>query len=247
MATYNVNWGNSSYRELARTLKRSGAAVIALQESSPRLEQYLRVQLYRDFPYQHYTGFQDRFLGERFGILSKVPFKSMRFQPPRHGLFGFLVAEFSWEGQNVKLINVHLQPFDVTPGVSVFRQLDVIEEVHQAEIEDVLHYVKADQPTLIVGDFNSPSAFAAPKQVRKQGFEDSFASKHETLAEADKHPTWHWPVGNTELSLRIDYIFHDPHWKMRDSRLAAFEFSDHRMLISTLELTDQGPDEKTNQ
>lgn len=244
MATYNLNWSNREFDAVAQTLHESRATVIALQETTPNLERYLQSRLKTDYPHQHYTSFRDQFFGERFGLLSKVPLKNVRFHPPRHGLFGFLTAEFSWEGRTVRLFNVHLQPFEVAPDWTVFRQLDNIEEVHRAEIGEVLHRVHPDQPTLIVGDFNSPSAFAAPEEVRKSGFRDSFAGQFESTTEADKHPTWRWPVGERELNLRIDYIFPSPHWTTRESRLGEFEYSDHRMLMSILELKMAPPEAK---
>ena len=241
VATYNVHYANSKYDALSQMLRESRADVIALQETSPILERYLKIRLGRDYPHQFYTGFRDQFLGERFGLLSKVPLRSVRFHPPRHGLFGFLTAEFPWDGRVVKLINVHFEPFEASADWSLFRQLAAIEKIHQEEILEALKQRDPNQPTLIVGDFNSPSDFVAPSEIRKHGFQDSFAHRFKTLAEADEHNTWRWGLGEKKLELRIDYIFHDAHWTTRESRLGEFDDSDHRMLMSTFELAAGPP------
>ncbi|MCR4415178.1 MAG: hypothetical protein NUV77_22380, partial [Thermoguttaceae bacterium] len=65
----------------------------------------------------------------------------------------------------------------------------------------------------------------------EKGFIDSFASVTE---EPDEHPTWRWPVGRGELTLRLDYIFHTRELKTVESKVLASRASDHSMVFSRL-------------
>ena len=67
--------------------------------------------------------------------------------------------------------------------------------------------------------------------MKEHGFTDSFAALH---ANADQHPTWHWPLGRTEARLRIDYIFHDQNFETRISRTLCDTGSDHCLLVNEL-------------
>ena len=84
-----------------------------------------------------------------------------------------------------------------------------------------------------MGDFNSLPSFAAPAFLREYGLVDSFASKH---ADADKHPTWEWPLASGKISLRIDYIFHDATLETEFSQVSSAKASDHFLLTSRLRL-----------
>lgn len=55
-------------------------------------------------------------------------------------------------------------------------------------------------------------------------------------ADADVHATWQWPTPALPLRLRIDYIFHSPHFQTRDSAIIARPGSDHALVVSELEL-----------
>lgn len=105
------------------------------------------------------------------------------------------------------------------------------EEVHSKEIAVISSAIDTSQPTIVVGDFNSPSQFNAPKRLRKIGMVDSFAS---VKADAETHPTWQWPTKPLPLALRIDYIFCTPHFRTVESKVIRREGSDHYLVVSEL-------------
>jgi endonuclease/exonuclease/phosphatase family metal-dependent hydrolase len=84
----------------------------------------------------------------------------------------------------------------------------------------------------VLGDFNSISTFVAPATLTKAGLIDSFAKAHPD--DADAHATWRWPTRPLPIALRIDYIFHTPHFTTTASEIIRREGSDHSLVVSEL-------------
>ena len=91
--------------------------------------------------------------------------------------------------------------------------------------------IDLDQPTIVVGDFNSLSNFCAPRRLVQLGFQDAFASMHKS---ADEHATWHWPTSPVPLAFRIDYIFHSSHLMTTKSEIVRRDGSDHYLVFADL-------------
>jgi endonuclease/exonuclease/phosphatase family metal-dependent hydrolase len=111
--------------------------------------------------------------------------------PPNQGLFGSLTAKIRLGNRTVRLISVHLAPFQL-PGeggvLGTLSALQAVEETHRAEIEFLLECLPKDIPVVIVGDLNSISTFAAPTTLVSHGLVDSFAAVNQ---DAETCPTWH--------------------------------------------------------
>lgn len=236
VATYNINWGARDLRQIAATIRQTEADVVCLQETTPRAERHLRRTLRDLYPHMHFEGHDGRVAAERFGFLSKSPLRNVVFLPPRHGLFGSCRAEVESGGRTVQIVNVHLQPVIVRAGAGLreaYAGLARTEETHAREIAHILKHVTADVPTVIAGDFNSLSTFRAPMVLKERGFVDSFAHVNEN---PESTPTWRWKLRQGELALRIDYIFHTEEFATRQSKVVESSASDHRLVVSRLEL-----------
>ena len=136
----------------------------------------------------------------------------------------------------IQITNVHLQPSTVTNQKNLnelSQHLQEMEAIRAKEIAYVQEKISTKLPVIVCGDFNSTSSMSAPKFLTAKGFTDSFAA---VTDKPDEQPTWHWPVGPLELRLRIDYIFHSPHFQTRESRILVSAASDHYLLVSKLKL-----------
>jgi endonuclease/exonuclease/phosphatase (EEP) superfamily protein YafD len=105
------------------------------------------------------------------------------------------------------------------------------ERKHAAEIAAIIEIIDCSKPTIVVGDFNSTSEFNAPRRLKELGFVDAYASVHD---DADEHATWHWPTRLVTISLRIDYIFHTPHFVTSEARIIRRKGSDHSLVVAEL-------------
>lgn len=236
IATYNVNCRNNQRDKILEAIKAVDADIVCLQETTRPLERFLAKQLATTYPHTHSAGHHGKIPAERFTIASKHQLHELIFHPPQAGLFGFYSAEFELGKERVHLTTVHLAPFLVRRGAGLREVIAAISEaeaVHAREMKSILQRVNANEPTIILGDFNSVANFRAPQQLVAKGFVDTFASAYEN---AEAHPTWSWPTKPLPLQLRIDYVFHTVHLKTLNAKVIRREGSDHSLVVAELEL-----------
>lgn len=235
-ATFNINWGNIDLPEIERVIKAANADIVCLQETTPVAERFLRRKLLSTYSHMYFKGFRGKFAAERFGFLSKTPLNAIQYEPPSKGLFGTYFATVTHHNRDIRIVNVHLNPFLIPKG-SGFRQafhaISKVEDIHKREIAAICAKFDPSQPTLVCGDFNSLSMLSAPTHLKSLGLTDSFESVTRT---ADSNPTWQWPVGRTHLRFRIDYVFHSNHFKTKASKILKTKASDHFLVMSELKL-----------
>ncbi len=245
VATYNIHFANAQLDAVIDAVRQSQADVVCLQETNSTSETVMRRELGVRYPQMRFLGSVHPYLAGGFGVLSSLPIVNEEFVPPKHGLFGACVFEVKHQEERVQIINVHLQPVILPEKqgasgiVAVLQAFDQAEQIHAAEIRDILTHASSKRACLIVGDFNSIAASQAPALLAQQGFVDSFAAVNE---DPDSHPTWHWPTRIGEAQLRIDYIFHTPSLRTVESRVIKTQGSDHYLLVSEIEISldDQG-------
>ena len=233
-ATYNINWGNKYGDQVLEAIAEAKADVLFLQETTLQSEAFLQPRLSGWYPHFYVAGHEGQYAAERYAFASRIPLQDVRFTPPKNGLFGWFSAQCDLAGMQITLINVHLTPLTVLPDSEagsggIMSALNATEAKHVAEIEAICAKLDAKQPTIVAGDFNSLSTFAAPSRLRALGFIDSFASVHD---DAEAHPTWFWPTRPLPLRARIDYIFHTAHVRTTTSEVVIRNGSDHFLLVS---------------
>jgi len=238
VATFNIHWGNANLQDIGRAITESDADIVCVQESSQASERYLQHHFRDTYAHFVFKGHNGRYAEERFGFISKMPLSDIRYAPPVDGLFGTFFATVTHNTQAVKLVNVHLSPFVISRG-STFQQaiqaVSSVEAVHRKEIAFIQSKIDPGDPTLVCGDFNSLSTFAAPTQLITLGLIDSFAA---VTDEPETQPTWRWPVGNLRIQFRIDYIFHTNHFTTVRSKVIPSKGSDHSLVVSEITLNE---------
>lgn len=238
IATFNINWGNADLPSIEKAILSAHADVVCLQETNVQSERYLKARPGRMFPHMRYYGHQGQYRAERFGFLSKVPLVSTGFLPPNGGLFGTAFATVDVDGTHVRIANVHLHPFGIRAGTGltgILQRITATEETHGREIAAIASRLDPKTPTIVAGDFNSPSGFRAPQRLVELKFTDSFAA---VIDQPDLKPTWRWIAGRVPVQLRIDYVFHSQHFRTRDCRIIPAKGSDHALVASELILAD---------
>ena len=243
VATYNLNWGNRRGDQVIDAITAANADVLCLQETTRQSEEFLKRRLADRYPEFCSAGYKGKYGAERFAIASRFRLRDRKFYRPSAGLFGFYAATLYLGENKVRIINVHLTPFYMKRRGGFLQAMDALartEDEHSTEIEAIIRTIKEDQPTIIAGDFNSLSTFHAPKRLAELGFVDAFASANEN---ADAHPTWHWPTKPLPLALRIDYIFHSPHFHTSNSEVIRRDGSDHHIVVAELKRVEEATPE----
>ncbi|MCO8120107.1 endonuclease/exonuclease/phosphatase family protein [Stieleria sp. TO1_6] len=234
VATYNLNWGNRRGDQVLDAIKTAAPDVICLQETTLQSERFLRERLADTHPHFHAIGHNGRYAGERFAVASKIELSDLTFAPPTAGLFGFYSARVNFAGTRIHIVNVHLTPFQIKRGGGIrdaMTALSTTEDKHAIEIDAIIDAIDCQRPTIVAGDFNSISSFQAPIRLVGLGLIDAYASIHD---DADAHPTWNWPTRPLPLVLRIDYIFHTPHFTTTESEIIRRDGSDHSLVVAVL-------------
>ena len=103
VATLNINWGNGNLQSIEKAIIESNATIVCIQESNTISERFLRARLGRHFAYMKFAGHRGQYAAERFGFLSTLPLRNLRFEPPKHGLFGTYHAEIQVAGRRFML------------------------------------------------------------------------------------------------------------------------------------------------
>ena len=209
VATYNINYANRDLREVAQTLLKSGADLVALQETNRQSEAYFRKELARTYPHMIFHPVGDAAGG--FAMLSKAPIEKPRYTPPDRGTGGFFgveTARVTLAGREMLVVNVHLMP-TIEPRGTTVAELAALylksDAVREKEVRAIVDGLPKRWPVLVLGDFNSPPQFSGiPALMAKSGFTDCLAA---VLKDADATPTWHWNYNGVNYSTRLDYLF----------------------------------------
>ncbi|MCB9925888.1 MAG: endonuclease/exonuclease/phosphatase family protein [Planctomycetaceae bacterium] len=239
VATYNLNYANRRGDQVLDAIATADPDLVCFQETTIQSEGFLREHLKKTHPFFYSVGHKGQYYAERFAFASKTKLTDVKFTEPNAGLFGFYAATAETTRGPIQVVNAHLSPFQFKRGGGIadaMSALSATEEVHATEIAAIVEAIDRNKATIVLGDFNSISTFAAPKRLVELGMIDAFASLHE---DSDAHPTWSWPTRPIPISLRIDYIFHTPHFTTTKSGVLRRVGSDHAMLYAVLKVGEQ--------
>ncbi len=220
VVTFNVNYAGVNMARSARVLRRSGADVVALQETTPAWERYLRKELGRQYPVQRY-----RHSGGAGGLafLSRYPLRSVRvISPPDRGWFPAWLVEASTPLGKVHFLNVHLRPPIGNSGrsSSVVSAYFYTRSIRKREIRRHLSRAPRDRPLLVLGDFNE-SGGPALRWVRRRGLRSALERFDSSTA------TWRWKTSVITLKSRLDHVFFSKHFQCVGAQVLGYAASDH--------------------
>lgn len=219
VVTFNVNYVGVDMARSARVLAASGAEVVALQETTPAWERFLRRRLrgYRVQRYRHFRG------AGGLAFLSKYPLRSVRLIPPRgRGWFPAWLVEVRTPLGRVRLLNVHLRPpiGDGGRTSSVPAAYFDTRSIREREIRRHLGRTPRDRPLVVLGDFNEASG-PALRWVRGHGLRSALARFDSSTA------TWHWKTSVGTLRSRLDHVFFSKGLRCLGAQVLGDAASDH--------------------
>ena len=177
LASWNINFGNQRVEQVAAELEKADADVVCLQETTRQSEDYLVSALKDRYPHHEAFGHQGLYYAERFLVLSKEPWQSIRYVPPSRRFFGCVLMEAIFCGTPVQIVSVHLAPFTgngVDSLAGLYAAMGQTEVDHQHEIQAALELVSLKAPVVILGDFNSLAGMIAPRTLKEAGLADAF-------------------------------------------------------------------------
>ena len=235
VATYNIFVGNPDLERSVGVILAADLDLVALQEVSHRHIDVLTTRLSERFPYRF---FPDSGQSDGLALLSRVPLANERYRPSRRGLNGFAFAEVEFDGRQVQVANLHLDPirtWTLAYKLTVPWQLLWQGTHHRSELAQVSAELRPMVATIILDDFNTFASKAAPEEFTRWGLTDSYAAIHSNGKRVATHRA---AILGVSVGRRIDYIFHSRELRTVDSELIPGEPSDHDMVRSTLEWSE---------
>jgi endonuclease/exonuclease/phosphatase family metal-dependent hydrolase len=230
--SWNILWKNTDARGTVDTILQNNASIVCLQETTQVSEKFLRRGLSSVYPFME---FYTSRVKNGPAVISRLPIRNSRYKMSTEGVNGYWIGEVKVDDTWVQVANVHLCPpfARITSENGYTKALELLEEKHEKEIQELYGLLKPSMPTIVLGDFNSLPLFRAPKFLREKGFIDAWVSspEHEgpdyTIA----------PRINTfSFTMRIDYIFHSFEFKTNEARVVRDTPSDHNLLYASLTL-----------
>lgn len=219
---------------MLEAIRNAGADVIALQELTTGMDDYLWPALQAEYPYR-LSAAVDASWGS--GIYSRYPLTLLEVRAAHNGFTDTQDAALDWNGTPVRFINFHTGPptLYMRPAfaASVRWPYDYVADVRRAQIDDLIPRLTAiDSPVVLACDCNMDPASYDYQRVAS------------TLADSFREAGWGW--GHTLYYddnpnpfqwiplVRIDYIFHSQHWRAAEAQTLPYASSNHRPLIVEL-------------
>jgi endonuclease/exonuclease/phosphatase (EEP) superfamily protein YafD len=238
VVSFNI-WGDNPHlSQVEAWLLQTDADVIMLQEIPALYAQNGVRPLNGDYPYSFV---QQWSWGQL--TLSKYPIIEQKDIPPPSG-FVFQRTVIDFEGQQVALYNIHLSMPTrnaarlTIPNAPFYVNIALMYDdgTRNQEIAFLLKTLETETlPYLVAGDFNTSDQSVSYQRLHDK-LEDTFREVGQGFGGSwprpvvDELPAWLPPV------IRIDYIFHSPHWQAISADVGPYLGSDHLPMIGVLAL-----------
>jgi endonuclease/exonuclease/phosphatase family metal-dependent hydrolase len=243
IVTFNI-WGdNRTLTQAEDWLRQTDADLILLQEIPARYAQRGVDGLRADYPHQAVQAW-----GWGQLTLSKHPILEAKDIAPPSG-FVFQRVVISVNNQPIAIYNMHLSmPMRERPRASIVRAPFFVnmafsydDATRNAEIAFLLKMLENEPlPFIVAGDFNTSDqsvSYAMLGDKLGDSYREAGVGFGATWPRpvAAELPAWLPPV------IRIDYIFHSPHFAAIESSVGPSLGSDHLPTVSRLALNAQLP------
>jgi len=229
--TYNVNFGGPRPDLAAEAIRNADADVVALQETNPAWERFLRPRLE-----ERYAHVRFRHCGGAGGMafLSKWPLRERAYARPEAGWFPGWVVEIQTPVGPVQFLNVHLRPPVSGRGSVGIGPYFSTKPIRLAEVQALHKRLEPGKPTIILGDFNEDDSGRAVRWLRGQGMTDA-------LREFDRRTsTWRWRTRYLTLRHRLDHILYSPELHCLSAGVVKAGGSDHYPVIALFQKAREG-------
>ena len=213
VATYNVNFGLAGDPDGVAAIDALGADVVVLEETNDGWRD--AIEAHTAFAHRRF-GAPRSWPASGLGVLSRWPIRSIDATPGAPFDAWRIVIDRP-EGA-FQILAVHLRP-PISDGGSWLAGWWSTRPIRERELTDHLAAIDATLPTIVAGDFNEDLSGLAVALLERQHFVDAVARPTE--------PTWHWPLGGSEIKLALDHVFVDRRFRPVRSGIEHLGHSDH--------------------
>lgn len=231
VATYNINFGNGHGQPTIDVIAGLDADIILLQETTEASEAAIREQLsdaYDEIRFHHCCR------AGGLGVLSRYPILDAEIIEPDVGFFPAWWLRAQTPAGPLVLVDVHLRP-PISDGGSWVVGFFSTQPIRAREIGNLWLDVPKGDPIIVAGDFNEETTGGVVKLLGSEGLTDALPQF------APKEPTWHWPIGATELRMQLDHVTYGAPLVATDARVIEGGLSDHQPVVVSFQWPRRTP------
>jgi endonuclease/exonuclease/phosphatase (EEP) superfamily protein YafD len=234
--TYNVLGYHTFTAPVIESIRVENADLVLLQELNPQLAGALQAELADEYPYQ----ILDPVSGvSGMGAISKYPIRRTGESLPLDWVGEPQVLDLELPRDTIRVINFHMVPTTSANAALI----DRVNRIRSAQAAALADYARQAGPLIAGGDANATPLSDVhgilSRYLVDAWLEAGFGLGHTFPGSAIRGSSRPYIAGRPVPMwlVRIDYIFHSPHWKTLDARLAKFDgVSDHRGVVAVLAL-----------
>lgn len=235
--SFNIHYGKGKdgqkdLHRIASIISKEGADLIGIQEADKYLlrsgftYQLKKLASLTGFHYCYTPNIKLLIGGFGNGVLSKFPIISNHnislysSKEPR----GALVAMIDTGSHKIKFINTHL---------------GLVDDERVDQTNKILENINPEEPTILVGDFNSTPERADVQNILNNGLDDLYLNcKERGLLASDESSLkgYTFAYKSDVPNVRIDYIFATPKIKVSSFKVINTSASDHLPVLAEVEV-----------
>ena len=233
--TFNVRFDQHSPEQVLRAVQVGDADLVALQELTPDLDAFLWERLSAQYPYR-LSQAADWPCGS--GIYSRYPLTEIENHAFYGGLLDTQDVTVTWNTHAIRFLNFHPVPPSLHWSPTVLGSIVLPDnyeaDIRHAQVADLVSQLedRTGQPVVVACDCNLDPAsddYERLTQGLRDGFREAGWGLGHTLLYNDR-PNWL----ETVPLVRIDYIFHSPHFQATEARVLPYASSNHRPVVVRL-------------
>lgn len=228
VASYNINFGNGHSTQTVDVIATLDTDIILLQETTEASEMAIRQRLDEEY---YEIRFHHCCRAGGLGILSRFEVLDAEVVETDIGFFPAWWLRLKTPYGPLVIVDVHLRP-PISDGGSWVVGFFTTRAARAREMAALWLDLPKGEPMLIAGDFNEPADGDVVKFLRSEGMEASLPQF------VGNEPTWHWPVGATDLRMQLDHIVYGPPMTATAARIVRGGLSDHEPVVVELSLAE---------
>lgn len=238
--TYNVLANHREANPVIDTILTEDPDIVLIQELNNSIAAAVKSKLSLRFPYQILAPQRNP---RGIGTISKYPLEFVNWEMEHEWISPPQVFDMMWYGRTVRVVNFHMHP---TTEIASLEALSNEFRLRESQAQDLTQLSQADYPIILGGDANAgplnqaykilASTYRDAWRVAGSGMGHTFPTPH--IAPGLERDS----VAGIELPpriVRIDFIFHSPHWNVHSAWLAPADgVSDHLGVLASLSIKD---------
>ncbi len=246
--SYNILGFNEHPEAVVAAIRSADVDLVVLQELNPPAATAIQRELADEYPYQVLDP-QEGVTGA--GAISRYPLHPTGETLPGRWVGTPQILTLEFRDDTITILSFHTYATNFATLLSAPETIEWTVQERERQTRTAVEYVRAHPGPLIAPvDFNAGDqsrTWALITEVLSDSWREAGRGLGHTFPGADSPGSSRYSLGPIPVPmwmLRIDYVFHSPHWQATSARIGPWDgVSDHRPVIAELALTGRNSEE----